>query len=53
MVGKNTEKVLNSPLTVDNWKVEYVENKETGDVDLVESYEGKVEIEKADEYTYL
>ena len=53
MVGKNTEKVLNNPLHVDNWKVEYVENKETGDVDLVESYEGKVEIEKTDEYTYL
>ena len=45
MVGKNTEKVLNNPLHVDNWKVEYVENKETEDVILVESYEGKVEIE--------
>ena len=33
--------------------MEYVENKETGDVDLAESYEGKVEIEKTDEYTYL
>ena len=53
MIGKNTDKVMNSPLHVDNWKTEYIENKETGDVDLVETYEGKVNIEKADEYTYL
>ena len=27
--------------------------KKTGDTDLIENYGGQIEIEKADEYTYL
>ena len=53
LVGKNTESVLNNKLIVDNWKVEHFENKTTGEADLVETYDGKIAIEKAEEYTYL
>ena len=53
LIGKDTENVLNNNLDVDNWIVEHVENKVTGEADLVEYYGGKVEIEKAVEYTYL
>jgi hypothetical protein len=53
LIGKDTENVLNNNLDVDNWIVEHVENKVTGEADLVEYYGGKVEIEKAEEYTYL
>ena len=53
LIGKNSENVINNDLHVDNWKVEYVYNKTTGVVDLCESYDGKVKIEKAEEYTYL
>ena len=44
---------MNNNLHVDNWKVNHVENKQTGEYDLVEHYDGKIDIEKADEYTYL
>ena len=35
LVGKKLDHVLNSSLTVDKWTVEHIENKETGDTDLV------------------
>ena len=53
LIGKNTEQVINSPIMVDNWTVEYEENIETGEVDLKENYAGLVEVEKADEQKYL
>ena len=53
LVGKNKENVFNKNLLVDNWIVKHEENKTTGDTDLVETYSGQIEIEKADEYTYL
>ena len=53
LVGKNTASILNNKLHVDNWKVDHVENKTTGEYDLVEHYDGKIEIEEAEEYTYL
>ena len=40
-------------LNVDNWNTKHVENKTTGGHDLVETYEGKIEMEKTDEYKYL
>ena len=49
LVAKNTENLLNNNLDVDNWIVEHVENKVTGEADLIEYYGGKVEIEKAEE----
>ena len=53
LIGKNTEYVVNSPIMVDNWTVEYMENRETGEVDLKEHYAGLVEVEKTDEQKYL
>ena len=44
IVGKNQDKIINSKLTVDQWTVEHVENKNTGDTDLVEKYAGQVQI---------
>ena len=46
LVGKDTESVVNSELLVDNWTVKYMENKDTGEDDLIESYDGMVPIEK-------
>ena len=53
LVGKKLDHVLNSSLTVDKWTVEHIENKETGDTDLVETYAGQVEIGKCHEQKYL
>ena len=53
LVSKNTENVINNPLTVDKWNVKHVENIETGDSDLIETYEGRVEIEKTEKQKYL
>ena len=53
LIGKSPETVVNNDLLVDNWDVQYVYNKTTGVADLCESYDGKVKIEKAEEYTYL
>ena len=53
LVGKNKENAINNHLTVDSWKVQYIENKETGNIDLHETYEGRVNIEKTDQQKYL
>ena len=53
LVGKNLDHVVNSSLTVDKWTVQHIENKETGDTDLVETYAGQVEIGKCQEQKYL
>ena len=53
LVGKSKENVVNNNLAVDNWIVNHVENKKTGDTDLVEIFGGQVDIDKVDEYTYL
>ena len=33
LISKNPEHVVNTPLSVDKWKVIYKENSETGDSD--------------------
>jgi hypothetical protein len=53
LISKSSENVINNDLQVDNWKVDYVDNKTTGVADLTEHYDGKIRIEKAEEYTYL
>ena len=53
LIGKNVEHVLNSSLCVDKWTVEHVEDKMTGDTELIEQYTGQVEIEKCNEQKYL
>ena len=53
LVGKKLENVINTELMVDEWSVKYVENKRTGDADLVEKYCGPTEIEQTCEQKYL
>ena len=53
LIGKNQESALNSPLCVDNWSVEHVENPATGDTELVETYTGQVQIGQTTEQRYL
>ena len=53
LVGKSQDKVINNSLQVDKWTVDYVEDKQTGEAVLFENYDGKVEIDKVEEYTYL
>ena len=48
LVGKDKKNVLNSDFHVDSWKTEYVDNPETGEADLVETYDGQVMIENTD-----
>ena len=53
LVGKDKGNVLNSVLSVDNWETKYVENKETGELELEEKYIGLTEIGQTEEQTYL
>ena len=53
LVGKNLKNVINSGLLVDKWSVNYVENIQTGETELVESYTGQTEIENVTEQKYL
>ena len=53
LVGKNLKNDINSGLLVDNWSVNYVENIQTGEAELVESYTGQTEIENVTEQKYL
>ena len=53
LISKKSENVINNDLQVDNWNVDYVDNKTTGVAELTEHYDGKIRIEKAEEYTYL
>ena len=53
LVGKNKKNFPNNRLVVDTWNISYEENKETGSTDMIEKYEGKIEIEQVEEYTYL
>ena len=49
LIGKNQESALNSPLCVDNWSLEHVENH----TELVETYTGQVQISQTAEQKYL
>jgi hypothetical protein len=53
LVGKNLSTVINSSLMVDNWSVQYVENMQTGEDDLKETYCGLTNIKKTSEQRYL
>ena len=53
LVGKNLKNDINSGLHVDNWSVNNVENIQTGEAELVESYTGQTEIENVTEQKYL
>ena len=53
LISKNQDAVINNHLTVDKWVVEHVQNKSTGENDMIEKYEGRVNIEKTDNQKYL
>ena len=53
LVGKDTENLINSDLLVDSWSVDFKENIETGEDDLIENYQGLVPIGKTEEQKYL
>ena len=53
LIGKNKEDAIYNPLTVDKWKVQHTENQETGNSDLIETFEGRVAIEKTEKQKYL
>ena len=53
LVGKDTRNVINNEFFVDTWNVKYVENKDTGEDDLVQHYGGQIPIGKTDEQRYL
>ena len=53
LVGKHCEDVVTSDIYVDKWSVKHEENAENSDNDLVEEYDGKVVIEKAESQKYL
>ena len=45
-VGRKKEKYKCSPVSLDYWKLEETENKDTGEVFLQEEYQGKKEIKE-------
>jgi hypothetical protein len=51
LIGKKVENIHQNKLSVDKWTVEHIEDKMTGDTELVET--GKVEIGQVDEQKYL
>ena len=53
MISKKPDKVHNNQLSVDNWNIKHVENKNTGELELVEEYEGRILIEETEKQKYL
>ena len=49
----NQENFIQSNLMIDSWKQEYVEKSKSGEYEMVEKYEGEVQMEKTCEYKYL
>ena len=53
LVGKDKERVLNSPLFVDKWEVSYKDDPKKGELQMVEKYSGLTEIGQTEEQMYL
>ena len=53
IVGRNRKNEINSDLLVDKWTVEYHENLQTGEAELVEQYCGLTEIGQTEEQKYF
>ena len=53
VVGKCAKFTKQENLQVDHWISNYITNTMTGEHELVESYAGKIDIERAEEYKYL
>ena len=52
-VGVNKEQFLNSDLYVDKWAVDYKEDNQTGEEELLETFVGENILEKTNEQKYL
>ena len=52
-VGKHRNKVLDTDLFVDKWKVEYKDDEDTGEENLNETFEGLTPVGKTMEQKYL
>ena len=52
-VGKVKENFLDSEMFVDKWNIEYKENIENGEEELIETYMGQTPIGKTNEQKYL
>ena len=52
-IGRKKEKYKCSPVSLDYWKLEETENKDTGEVFLWEEYQGKKEIKEVSHERYL
>ena len=53
MIVGNQESCIDSDLLVDSWEQQCVENKNTGEYEMVEKYAGEVPIGRTCEYKYL
>ena len=53
MIIGNQDNCIDSDLLVDSWEQHYVENKKTGEYEMVENYVGEVPVGKTCEYKYL
>ena len=53
IVGKCNDTIIQEKLHVDHWNVKHKENNSTGEHELIETYTGKVDIERTEEYKYL
>ena len=53
IVGKDIKSVDTNPLVVDNWKTEHITDEITGEPKLIESFDGKIQIEQVLQQKYL
>ena len=51
--SKKPNTVQNSRLLVDNWNTKHMKNKNTGEIELVEEYDGRIQLEQVDKQKYL
>ena len=53
VISKKPDTVHSSQLSVDNWNMKHEKNMKTGELELVEEYEGRIQIEKTEKQKYL
>ena len=53
IVGKNLSNIINTKLSIDQWNIKHVENGQSGDSILTETYQGRVDMEQTDQTKYL
>ena len=61
LVGKNSEQVMNNPIMVDKWTIDYPDNFEAhknvnskeNETEISETYDGEVEMKNTEKQKYL